>query len=115
MFFADKPERYAGAIGTGGHAAHCLPAKWEIDPGARCMHDVLGVCACADYFATNRLFYSNSTGSWLGAPNAALFGLRNNQGKNNTVRWGAGPCTCTAAHLHDSCGLLQAALHPRGG
>ena len=40
----------------------------------------------ADYFSTDRLFYSNATNTWLGAPNAALFGLRNNHGQNNTVR-----------------------------
>ena len=40
----------------------------------------------ADYFSTDRLFYSNTTNQWLGAPNAALFGLRNNHGQNNTVR-----------------------------
>jgi hypothetical protein len=39
----------------------------------------------ADYFSTDKMFYSNKSNDWLDAPNAALFGLRGNKPQNNTV------------------------------
>ena len=60
---------------------------------------------CADYFSTDRLFYSNTTNQWLGAPNAALFGLRNNHGQNNTVRKNQLPKTTTHDRTY-GCGVL---------
>ena len=61
----------------------------------------------ADFFSADRLFYSNSTNQWLGAPNAALFGLRNNRGKNNTV---LGLILAEQMPFHSACITLHANL-----
>lgn len=43
------------------------------------------MCCCADYFSSDKSFYSNKTNDWLDAPNAALFGQRSNRPQNNSV------------------------------